>query len=438
MTDRATRVIERGDLIPTSKKGKLIVLSGPSRGKEYVVGQDEVLVGTGANCDFSIKDDAVSKKHFLIQRGKNEFTIADQGSTNGTVLNGNSIKVGGLKPNSIIQIGESYIQFFLYDENEAEYGVSPTEKDYFGSVYGGSYAMRKIFGVLEKVSPTNVTIVLEGATGVGKDVIARAVHANSRRASEPFIVVDCTAISPNLFESELFGHEKGSFTGAESQRRGLLEVAKGGTIFFDELGELPIEQQPKLLRAIETRSIKRVGGNEEIPIDIRIIAATNRDLETEVKKGNFREDLYFRLSVVKILVPDLKDRSDDIPGIVDHFINNTGKSLSDDALNLLKYYSWPGNIRELKNVIERAVAFAEGEVIESKDIMTMQQIASATASSTQTEEESFTGRSLEALEKIAIEKTIEACSGNKTKAAKILGIAYSTLYEKIKKYGIET
>jgi len=436
MSNRATRVVVKDSSLPASLKGKLLVLSSASRGKEFIIAKDEVVIGSAAANDFVLSDDTVSKKHFRIERKEKEFIISDLDSTNGTILNGNNIKVAGLKPNSIIQAGESYIQFLVYDENEAQFGVAPSENENFGSVVGKAYEMRKIFGILEKVSQTNVTIVLEGATGTGKDLVARAVHGASRRSNKPFIVVDCTAISPNLFESELFGHEKGAFTGADGQRKGLMEAANGGTLFFDELGELPIEQQPKLLRAIESRQIKRVGGNDGIPIDIRIIAATNRSLEEEVKKGNFREDLYFRLSVVKLKIPDLKERPDDIPLIINEFLKDSGKKLSDDALNLLKYYSWPGNIRELKNVIERAVAFSETETIEARDIMTLQQMTSSPDDGVGSDVSAFTGRSLEAIEKIAIEKTLEACGGNKTKAAKILGIAYSTLYEKIKKFGI--
>ena len=434
MNNRATRVVVRDSSMPATLKGKLVVLEGESRGKEYIISQDQVFVGSIEDNDFVLKEDTISKKHFKIDRTETEFVISDLNSTNGTILNGNNIKVAGLKPNSIIQVGEVYIQFFVYDENEAAYGVAPSEQNNFGSVVGVSYDMKKIFGILEKVSQTNVTVVLEGSTGSGKDFIAKAIHSASKRADKPFVVVDCTAISSNLFESELFGHEKGSFTGADSMRKGLMEAANGGTIFFDELGELPLDQQPKLLRAIETRQIKRVGGNASIPIDIRIIAATNRNLEAEVKSGNFREDLFFRLSVVKLKVPDLKDRPDDIPFIIQGFLKGTGKTITEEALNLLKFYSWPGNIRELKNVIERAVAFSDNVNIEPKDIVTLQQMTGGDAGKSL---DQFTGKSLEAIEKTSIEKTLEACGGNKTKAAKILGIAYSTLYEKIKKFKLD-
>jgi len=224
-----------------------------------------------------------------------------------------------------------------------------------------------------------VTVVIEGETGTGKEVVANTIHAHSTRSDKPFIVFDCGAVPDSLIESELFGHEKGSFTGAIMSRQGLFEMAQGGTIFLDELGELGIDLQPKLLRAIEQREIRRVGSNKPIKIDVRVVAATNRNLEEEVKAGRFREDLYYRLSVVRIVLPALRERKEDIPLLVKHFLSsaryNRGldgekkvEGLSRDALDSLMAYNWPGNVRELVNVVERACSFADEEYIQLQDL----------------------------------------------------------------------
>jgi transcriptional regulator with GAF, ATPase, and Fis domain len=219
------------------------------------------------------------------------------------------------------------------------------------------------------VSPQDVTVIIEGETGTGKELVARGIHTNSARKEKPFIVVDCGAVQGNLIESELFGHEKGSFTGAIASRQGAFELAHGGTIFLDELGELPLDLQPKLLRVLEQREIKRVGGSKTLKVDVRIIAATNRNLEEEVKKGQFRQDLFFRLSVVRVWLPPLRERRDDIPFIVKRFIDEKqGMSIDNDALRALMNYNWPGNIRELKNAIERAMSFCENNTIRVSDL----------------------------------------------------------------------
>jgi transcriptional regulator with GAF, ATPase, and Fis domain len=224
--------------------------------------------------------------------------------------------------------------------------------------------MRTVFGVLERIAPTDATVLLEGETGVGKDVLARAICAESPRASKPFVVVDCGAVSYSLIESELFGHERGAFTGAVASRHGAFELADGGTVFLDEIGDLPLDVQPKLLRVLETRELRRVGGNRTIKIDVRVIAATKRNLKREVEGGKFREDLFFRLAVVPVLVPPLRARRDDVPALVEHILAasggaGTGLTVSPDVIQSLAAHDWPGNVRELRNVLERSVYLAK-------------------------------------------------------------------------------
>jgi transcriptional regulator with GAF, ATPase, and Fis domain len=225
--------------------------------------------------------------------------------------------------------------------------------------------MRTIFGVLERIAPTDATLLLEGETGTGKDVLARAIWSHSQRASKPFLVVDCGAVSYSLIESELFGHERGAFTGAVNARQGAFELADGGTVFLDEIGELPLDVQPKLLRVLETREFRRVGGNKTLHTNVRVIAATKRDLQREVHGGKFREDLYFRLAVVPVTVPPLRARREDIPLLVQNILKGAGAggaaelTVSPETLQALQAHDWPGNVRELRNVLERAIYMAQ-------------------------------------------------------------------------------
>ena len=238
--------------------------------------------------------------------------------------------------------------------------ILPSEREALGEMVGKSPAMREIFGLVERIAPTDATVLIEGETGTGKDLIARTLHQLSPRRGAAFIVVDCGAVAGTLIESELFGHEKGSFTGAVAARQGAFELASGGTVFLDELGELSLDLQPKLLRVLEQRELRRVGGTKTMKVDLRVVAATRKDLRSEVEKGKFREDLYFRLNVVPITAPPLRDRREDIPLLIDAMLTRLapggGIALSDASRAALMAHDWPGNVRELRNVIERALA----------------------------------------------------------------------------------
>jgi len=260
--------------------------------------------------------------------------------------------------------------------------IVPSSKERLGAVVGRSRRMRELFAVVEKIAGSGTTVVIEGETGTGKELVAKEIHRLSPRAAGPLMVVDCSAVPQNLIESELFGHEKGAFTGAAMARQGLFELAHGGTLFLDELGELPLDLQPKLLRALEAREIRRVGGTRSMRVDVRIIAATRRDLEQEVASGRFREDLFYRLSVVRLRLPPLREREGDLPALVKHVLERLPANRRDDgrlrlreasreALDALGAYRWPGNVRELSNVIERAVSLsdeAHGDVLEVRGL----------------------------------------------------------------------
>lgn len=353
------------------RKCQVIVVDGPNRGKKLTLNKNLTKVGKRETNDLVLLDKTVSRNHLEIEYASDSFLLRDLSSTNGTFLNGSKVKEAYLSPGDLIKLGNTTLEFVAFDE---KIKIEPSDKEEFGLMVGKSRKVRQIFSILEKISPTHATVIIEGETGTGKDLVARAIHDNSQRKPRHFVVFDCSAVAPNLIESELFGHEKGAFTGAIKSRRGAFEEASGGTIFLDEIGELSLDLQPKLLRALEQREIKRVGGNIPVPIDVRVICATNRNLRREIDEGRFREDLYYRLSVVKVSMPPLRERPEDIPILIERFLTtNRSNSLpngefkvrrvEDDALKMLARYPWPGNVRELMNVLERVVSFVDGDSI---------------------------------------------------------------------------
>jgi len=316
---------------------------------------------------------------------------------------------------------------------------APHRKSGFKNIIGISPGMQGVYDLIEKAGESDSTVLIQGESGTGKELVARAIHSAGPGQKEPFIPVDCSVINPSLIESELFGHVKGAFTGADRSRNGLLLVAGKGTIFLDEIGGIPLFIQPKLLRMLEQMEVKPVGSDSTNKIEARIIAATNKELNQCVKQGTFREDLFYRLNVIVINILPLRDRKDDIPLLVDHFIDffatdrRNVKGISEDALKVLMEYPWPGNVRELSNCIERAFAVGSGETIEIDEVSN---IISGTADMTRAvpDEASF---ALSGNEKEMIEKALESAKGNKRNAAKILKIGRSTLYRKMRKYGIK-
>lgn len=415
------------------RKVRLSVVNGRDAGKETLLQKALVSIGTLPQNDLVLTDHTVSRRHAEVEEKTNGYVIRDLDSTNGTFLNGVRVREAYLTPGSVIRLGQTEISFSPMEEHIE---ILKSVADRFGELVGSSSPMQEVYGILERIAPTDVIVLLEGETGTGKELAARAIHSYSRRAGGPFVVFDCGAAATNLIESELFGHEKGAFTDAVKSRQGAFELADGGTIFLDEIGELSLDLQPKLLRALDQRETKRVGAEKPVTVNVRIISATNKDLEKEVKAGRFREDLFYRLSVVRVYMPPLRKRKEDIETITEYLLagisTEIGKkvnSLSPEAAAALMSYSWPGNVRELKNVLGRAAALSDGGKIEAKDLFLSQGKTTATL-------EGLSGNTLEDIEKAAIHATLKSVSGNKTEAAKMLGIAYSTLYEKMRKYGM--
>jgi len=307
------------------------------------------------------------------------------------------------------------------------------EKFSFSNIIGESPQMKEVFRLIEKVAATKGNVLITGKSGTGKELVARAIHYNSPRKNKRFVAINCGAIVSNLMESELFGHKKGAFTGAVRDKEGLFKVADEGSLFLDEVGEIPLHLQVKLLRAIETGEIMPVGGTIPIKVDVRIIAATNRDLEKEVENGNFREDLFYRLNVVEIKLPALSERKEDIPLLVEHFIkkynrelNRQVKGVDDETLKILMNYEWKGGIRELENVIERALILCESDIIRKEDLPpNLMRIEPAPDMPIKLKE------AVSMFERQHIAKILKATLGDKEKAAKVLGISLSSLYRKI-------
>lgn len=368
--------VEENKDVVSLRKCQLRVLSGPDEKKKFDLSQKLMKLGKKEDNDIILLDNTISREHISIEMTDDFYVLRDLNSTNGTYINGMRVKEVFLAPGDIIKIGSTELEFTAFDEKVR---VEPSPHTQFGEMVGKSSKMRQIFGLLEKIAPSLATVIVEGETGTGKELVAKAIHQFSNRKDKPFVVFDCSAVAPNLIESELFGHEKGAFTGAVKKRTGAFEAAYGGTIFLDEIGELTLDLQPKLLRALEQREIKRVGGNDRTPLDVRVVCATNRDLKAEVEAGNFREDLYYRLSVVKVNLPALRERHEDIPMIVQKFLeqgrfnlNPDGelkiKRVEEDALRMLQRYQWPGNVRELANVVERACSMADGDELNAANL----------------------------------------------------------------------
>ncbi|MFW5722814.1 MAG: sigma 54-interacting transcriptional regulator, partial [Desulfohalobiaceae bacterium] len=313
-----------------------------------------------------------------------------------------------------------------------------TEQDRtFSGMVGRDPRMRLIFELIDDIAPTDASVLIQGESGTGKELVAMAIHERSLRSDKPFVVINCSAYPETLLESELFGHEKGAFTGAVRQKPGRFEQADGGTVFLDEIGEISPSAQAKLLRVLQTRQFERIGGEKRITVDVRVVAATNRELLREVEKGNFREDLYYRLNVIPITMPPLRERRNEIPLLARHFLKifaeEQGKGLEDfapDALRLLLEYSWPGNVRELENTIEHAAVLAKGTTVEASDLPGVIHASCP-------EQQAETVQTIQTSERQLLMDALKSCNGNKAQSARRLGISRSTLYAKLKRYGLD-
>jgi transcriptional regulator with GAF, ATPase, and Fis domain len=434
------------------KKARLVVVEGPDRGKDLEIVRERVTIGRSVICDLVLSDKAVSGIHCEIVASEKGFLLRDLDSTNGTMCGELRIQSVWIKPGTVIRVGQSQIRF---EPSPGTVDIELSKDDRFFELVGRSVRMREIFATLAKIGPTDLTVLIRGETGTGKELVARAIHRASRRAAQPLVVQDCSAIPKDLIESTLFGHERGAFTGATDRYRGSFEQADGGTIFLDELGELDLSLQPKLLRVLENREIKRVGGDRTIPINVRVVAATNRDLRQMVNEGTFREDLYYRLSVVQIELPPLRERPEDIPLLVEHFLADVAErrwpgehrkfTVTAEAMARLQAYPWPGNIRELKNTVERAASLADGMELGVRDLLpnshkTPPVLLPAGTAEQYVEQglpfKEAKQRVLDAFEAAYLKALLDKYGGNVTRSANAAGLTRYHLRELAKRHGI--
>ncbi len=414
------------------------------------------LIGRSPEAAVMLADDSVSRRHAEISF-KEGWTLKDLGSANGTYLNALPVREKRLAPRDVIMLGP--VELLVIDQQEGTAGIpkGPLHPDRTGNLHatehlqvrlvhgirGRSPALLAVIGAIESLAEVDSTVLIRGETGTGKELVARAIHASSRRRQGPFVALNCAAIPENLVESELFGHEPGAFTGAASRRRGHFEEAATGTLFLDEVGDLPMQDQAKLLRTIETKAIRRLGGEEEIRVDLRILAASHRDLGDAVRKGAFREDLYHRLKVAEILIPPLRSRPSDIPDLAAYFLTGISMEIgrpeigiTHQALQLLQSYPWPGNIRELKNVLERAAILSKGGAVTPLELAFLSSSPGSAAPAAPEEGGRFPllREFLGEQEDLHIQKAMQRAAGNKTQAAVLLGISRQTLYEKLERF----
>jgi DNA-binding NtrC family response regulator len=350
------------DLLAGADVGlELLVLDGSQAGTRVALSANRpLIVGQSDEATVALDDSSVSRLHLELRVDGPRVRAIDLKSTNGSYLGGHRFEAAELSPGAVIRVGETHLQLLTEGAQEP---LPPSNATAFGGLRGKSHAMRMAFAVLERAARTDTTVLITGETGTGKEVTADAIHRESRRGDGPFIVIDCASIPANLVESELFGHVKGAFTHASSDRAGAFRSANGGTIFLDEIGELPPDLQSRLLRVLETQTVKPVGSNTYEKVDVRVVAATNRDLEEEVRQRRFRSDLFFRLAVIRVHLPPLRQRPEDIPFLARHFAQEAAGdaeriALSPTAVAALMAHDWPGNVRELRNTIQQASALS--------------------------------------------------------------------------------
>jgi DNA-binding NtrC family response regulator len=428
----------KAPLPPSVRRFRLTVAEGPETGRTWESTGDRCSIGSHESNDLVLSDDTVSRFHCEVRIASDGARVRDLGSRNGTVLDGVPVVEAFARGDSLIRLGSSVVRFqFATDRNP----LPVSEATRFGSLVGVSSAMRAAFALLERASSSNATVLLEGETGTGKGQAAESIHKASARRDKPFLTLDCSAIPQNLLESELFGHERGAFTSATSQRIGIFEAANGGTVFLDEIGELGLDLQPKLLRVLENREVRRVGSNMARSVDVRVVAATNRDLRAEVNAGRFRSDLYFRLAVLKIPLPALRQRPEDIPTLVDGILTSLGADDEESKhLRTPEFYeqlaraSWPGNVRELRNCIERCLVFQDARLVD-------EEVGAAEADEPRVDaRKPFAAARDEALaqfERSYLEALLRMHGGKMSRAAAAAGIGRVYLYKLLQRHDLK-
>ncbi len=447
MSEGRTHTLQRKDSARAPEGVSVRIVAGPGAGAS-VLGT-HVVVGRSPGADLVVADPTVSEFHFEARCHPDGVLVQDLKSRNGTYLGEARVLGIVVAAAEELRIGSSVVRVAV----AAASGPAPPERETFGDLRGESSTARMLFGLLERVARTELAVLLEGPTGSGKELAARGIHASSARAKGPLVVLDCAAIPLALAESLLFGHERGAFTGSNERRMGIFEAAEGGTVFLDEVGELPLDLQPKLLRVLESRTVIRVGSNTVIPISTRVVASTRRNLRQLVNEGGFRDDLYHRLAQMRIAVPALVDRREDIPLLALHFLRSLPadlpcvRSISREAMDVLAAQPFPGNVRELKNTIERAAQMAEGALIVPSDLMFDRLLDHARENAGAAESESALESPIDAFkegkqtaiddfEAAYLQKLASRASGSLRRAALIAGVQRHHLRALFKKHGI--
>ena len=402
---------------------RLRVVRGPDAGVEITLAADHptrLLVGQSSVCDLRLTDSAVSRRHLALEMEDAQLRITDLSSRNGTRANGVRIEEAWVGGGALLELGSSAIEV---SNKRIGAPMRLSEREHFGELWGASVAMRRLYPLCERLAETDVPVIIEGETGTGKEVLAEALHTEGKRAQGPFVVFDCTAVSGNLIEAELFGHTRGAFTGATQSRDGVFQEAQGGTLLIDEIGDLPLPLQATLLRAVERKEVRPVGLNRSIKLDVRILAATRRSLDEEVQKGRFRDDLFHRLSIARIELPPLRRRRSDVRFLALHFWNVLGgkaEELNEELLARFEDQPWPGNVRELRNVVARKIALGEFAEL-GADELSEERVAETQLFSLPFDQAKQ--RALRSFEERYVQHLLDAHKGNVTHAARTAGIS---------------
>ncbi|EPX62210.1 Sigma-54 dependent response regulator [Cystobacter fuscus DSM 2262] len=410
----------------------MVVETGPDARRDLPL-EGTLLVGTQVEGGLRLSDPTVSRVHLELQARPEGVRVRDVGSRNGTWSLGVRIHEVTVAGEARFTLGKTTLLVLPETTEEA---AEPAPLTTFGRALGQSAAMQKLFGVLERTARSSFSVLLLGETGTGKELLAEAIHRASPRNNQPFVIVDCGAVVPSLIESELFGHAKGAFTGAHAERQGHLVQADGGTVFLDEVGELPLELQPKLLRVLESGTVRRVGDNAAKDVDVRVVAATHRDLKAEVAAGRFRADLYYRLAVVPVRVPALRERAEDIPLLARHLFQQAGQPdfpLTEELVQRLVGYDWPGNVRELRNFVHRVLAAGDAELPDARPVSAVTATEDLSGLTFKEAKE----RMVEAFTREYLTALLARCGNNISEVARTAGMARSHVHGLLNRYGLK-
>lgn len=439
-TEQGTRSADTGWARPKQPRAYVAVLGGAEGQVAELPEGADVAVGRSRSSALRVDDASVSRLQATLRwEGSATVTVTDHGSRNGTFVRGEQTPIEGtveVRSGDEVAVGPARLMIIVQRPRQDSSAEEAEEDDALTSPEDGLLAhdpeMLRVVALAKRAARTESNVLLVGETGVGKEVVARRIHDSGRRAEAPFVPVNCGAIPESLAESTLFGHERGAFTGANTRQPGMFEAASGGTLFLDEVGDLSLPIQTKLLRALDERAVTRVGSTTPTPVDVRVLAATNADLEALAREGRFRQDLLYRLDVLRIVVPPLRERPDDVIALAQRFVEEiepeSAVELDDDAIAILRAEPWHGNVRELHNAIERALALREGNVLRARDLR---------VSSTHTQGSGSLRRRVDDVERDSIHHALEAAGGNQSRAAKRLGISRRTLIYKLEKHGLK-